>query len=289
MKRIPLQGAVDLAALAKAKTAPEKVNSPFIVDVTDQSFEQLLTEVSTRVPVILDLWAEWCQPCKQLSPILEKLAAEANGSWVLAKVDIDANPAITQAFKVQSIPAVFLVMEQQVQPLFQQALPESDLRTIITKVLELAAQRNLPGLGIAEPVAPNAEAPLDPAEELMLSGDFAAAEVIYRERLSTNPNDADAKAGIALLSLQQRTAGIDLANLELPVESDVMARMQFADGQILQGNPELAYQVLIETISATSADQKELAKARLLELFDIAEPADPMVLAARRKLASVLY
>ena len=102
-KNIPLQGAVDLAALAAAKTAAQAppVNSPFVIDITDQMIEQVISQLSMQVPVILDLWATWCQPCKQLSPILEKLAVEANGSWVLAKVDVDANPGIAQAFQAQ--------------------------------------------------------------------------------------------------------------------------------------------------------------------------------------------
>lgn len=291
MKNLPLHGAVDLAALAAAKSqaATPKPNSPFIVEVTDQSFEQLLTQVSTRVPVMLDLWATWYEPCKQLSPLLEKLAVEGNGSWVLAKVDVDANPAIAQALKAQSPASVYLALAQRVQPLFQGLQPESALRQIIEQILLIAKEQNLPGLGIPTGDLEPDQEPDDPAEDLLMAGDLVGAEKIYRERLSANPADNDAKSALALIALQQRVSGIDLASLELPEPTNVTARMQFADGQILLGNYQYAYQLLIESVKATSAADRDQIKQRLLELFEIADPADPVVLAARRELANALY
>jgi putative thioredoxin len=290
-QNIPLQGAVDLAALAAAKTAAQQPpqSSPFIIDVTDQMIEQLVTGLSMQVPVVMDLWATWCQPCKQLSPILEKLAVEGNGSWVLAKVDVDANPGIAQAFQAQSIPAIYLVLAGKVQPLFQGVQPESVIRQIIEQILEFAKKENLPGLGAPASEADQAEEVTDPAEELLLAGDLIGAAQIYTERLKTNPADSDAKSALALIGLQQRMADRDLVNMQLPAVTDVAKRLDFADSQILMGNHEAAYQALIETISATTADERDLAKQRLLELFEIAEPADPVVLAARRALASALY
>ena len=291
MKNLPLQGAVDLAALAAAKSqaAQPKPSSPFIVDVTDQTFEELLTQVSTRVPVILDLWATWCEPCKQLSPVLEKLAVEGNGAWVLAKVDVDANPGIAQAFKVQSIPSVYLVMAQKVQPLFQGVQPESALRQIIEQITILAKEQNLPGLGLPDQEAAEAAEENDPAADLLMAGELDGAEKIYQERLAANPADADAKSSLALISLQRRVAGLDLTNLKVPAATDVSARLVFADSLILQGSHEQAYAVLIESIKAVVGAERDEIKARLLELFEIADPADPVLLTARRALASALY
>jgi putative thioredoxin len=292
MKNLPLQGAVDLAALAAAKSqsAQPKPASPFIVDVTDQTFEELLTQVSTRVPVILDLWATWCQPCKQLSPVLEKLAVEGNGAWVLAKIDVDANPGIAQAFKVQSIPSVYLVMAQKVQPLFQGVQPESALRQIIEQITILAKEQNLPGLGLPDQEAAEEEVEAnDPAADLLMAGELDAAEKIYQERLMANPADADAKSSLALISLQRRVAGTDLTNLKVPTATDVSARLVFADSLILQGSHEQAYALLIESIKAVVGVERDEIKARLLELFEIADPADPVLLNARRALASALY
>lgn len=291
MKNLPLQGAVDLAALAAAKsqTAQPKPSSPFIIDVTDQTFEELLTQVSTRVPVILDLWATWCEPCKQLSPVLEKLAVEGNGAWVLAKVDVDANPGIAQAFKVQSIPSVYLVMAQKVQPLFQGVQPESALRQIIEQITILAKEQNLPGLGLPDQEAAEADEVNDPAADLLMAGELDGAEKIYQERLAANPADADAKSSLALISLQRRVAGLDLTNLKVPAATEVSARLVFADSLILQGSHEQAYALLIESIKAVVGAERDEIKARLLELFEIADPADPVLLAARRALASALY
>lgn len=292
MNQIPLNGAVDLAALAAAKAQAEtpKVNSPFILDITDQSFQELVAEVSTRVPVILDLWATWCEPCKQLSPLLEKLAIEGNGKWVLAKVDVDANPRINQTFKVQSIPSVFLILAQQFQAMFNGLRPESFLREMINQVLEVAKKANLPGLGIpeSEPEEDVDEA-IDPAEDMLIAGDLDGAEKIYRERLTVNPKDSEAKSGIAIIELQRRSENIDLDNLALPAVTDISERMKFADGQIQLANPKLAYDALIETIKVLSGAERDIVKQRLLELFEIADPADPIVLAARRELANALY
>lgn len=291
MKNLPLQGAVDLAALAAAKSqaAQPKPSSPFIVDVTDQTFEELLTQVSTRVPVILDLWATWCEPCKQLSPVLEKLAVEGNGAWVLAKVDVDANPGIAQAFKVQSIPSVYLVMAQKVQPLFQGVQPESALRQIIEQITILAKEQNLPGLGLPDQEAAEEDEANDPAADLLMAGELEGAEKIYQERLAANPADADAKSSLALISLQRRVAGLDLTNLKVPAATEVSARLVFADSLILQGSHEQAYALLIESIKAVVGAERDEIKARLLELFEIADPADPVLLTARRALASALY
>jgi len=290
-QNIPLQGAVDLAALAAAKTAAQQPTqtSPFIIDLTDQMIEQVVTGLSMQVPVVIDLWATWCQPCKQLSPVLEKLAVEGNGSWVLAKVDVDANPGIAQAFQAQSIPAIYLVLAGKVQPLFQGVQPESVIRQIIEQILEFAKKENLPGLGMPATEADQAEEVTDPAEDLLMAGDLVGAAQLYTERLKANPADNDAKSALALIGLQQRIAGKDLTNLPLPAVTDVEKRLDFADSQILLGNHEAAYRCLIETISATAAAERDLVKQRLLELFEIAEPADPVVLAARRALASALY
>lgn len=292
MNKLSLQGAVDLAALAAAKSqaSQPKPTSPFIVDVTDQTFEELLIQVSTRVPVILDLWATWCEPCKQLSPVLEKLAVEGNGAWVLAKVDVDANPGIAQAFKVQSIPSVYLVMAQKVQPLFQGVQPESALRQIIEQITLLAKEQNLPGLGLPKQEVAEAEVEVnDPAADLLMAGDLDSAEKIYQERLAANPVDTDAKSSLALISLQRRVAGIDPTNLQVPAVTDVPARLVFADSLILQGSHEQAYALLIESIKAVAGAERDEIKARLLELFEIADPADPVLLTARRALASALY
>ena len=145
-----LHGAVDLGArkaaaerAQRASQAASQAGSPgesgpdsgHVFDVTEATFETDVLERSRTVPVVMDLWAEWCGPCKQLSPILEKLAAEANGDWVLAKVDVDANPQLSAALQVQSIPMVVAVVGGQLVPGFLGALPEAQVRQWLGQVL----------------------------------------------------------------------------------------------------------------------------------------------------------
>ena len=149
---IHVRGAVDLGALAaqreaqqRAATAAASGATVAVVDVTEETFEAAVLQQSMTVPVVLDLWAEWCQPCKTLSPILEGLAAEYGGRFVLAKVDVDANQRIAQAFQVQSIPSVFAVIQGQPLPLFQGALPEPQVRQYIDALLAEAAKAGVAG------------------------------------------------------------------------------------------------------------------------------------------------
>src|ERR671917_2642012 len=154
-----ISGAVDLSALkARADTAgrpqppgadPSPGGTARVVDVTEQSFQTDVVERSLQVPVLVDLWATWCGPCKQLSPVLERLAEAAGGAWVLAKVDVDANPRIAQLFGVQSIPTVVAIAGGQPVDAFSGARPEPQVRQWISSILDALRDR-LPGIRAAE-------------------------------------------------------------------------------------------------------------------------------------------
>ncbi|HEY9376784.1 MAG TPA: thioredoxin domain-containing protein, partial [Jiangellaceae bacterium] len=200
-------GAVDLSGLAArspAAAAPDgngAVVSDLVIDVTDATFEAKVLQPSLTVPVVIDLWAEWCGPCKQLSPILEKLAREYDGRMLLAKVDVDANPQLSTAFQVQSIPSVFAVVKGQPVPLFQGAIPEPQVRQVLDQLLEVAATNGVSGrLQVAatnggdggESAAEPAHDPrYDAAADALEKGDFAAAADAYRSMLAESPADPD--------------------------------------------------------------------------------------------------
>ncbi len=162
-----LHGAVDLGArqaaaqrrqqAATASGPGDPAGAPvYVIDVTDQTFNTDVVDRSRTIPVIMDLWAEWCGPCKQLSPVLEKLAAEADGAWILAKVDVDANPQLSAALQVQSIPMVVAVVAGQVVDGFLGALPEANVREWLLQILQVAEQ-----LGMAPPGAGPGGAPAE--------------------------------------------------------------------------------------------------------------------------------
>src|SRR5664279_3478871 len=217
-------GAIDLSALknrpapaAPGQPAPQEAatGSPYILDVDEASFGDIV-QASAQVLVVIDLWATWCEPCKQLSPVLERLAAAAAGSWVLARVDVDPNPRIAQAFGVQSIPTVVAVAGGQPVDAFSGALPEPQVRQWITSLLD-ALRDQLPGIKAAEARAaaevgdgqqePEPE-PEDPrfvaAEEALAAGDYAAAARGYRQILDVEPANAQAAAALAQTTLLSR-------------------------------------------------------------------------------------
>ncbi|MDO9484705.1 MAG: tetratricopeptide repeat protein [Actinomycetota bacterium] len=293
------RGAIDLGALAnnrKQQQAAEmaKASAPagVIFDVTEAEFQTRILDQSSHVPIVIDLWATWCEPCKQLSPILEKLAAEGGGKWILAKVDVDAEPRIAQAFQVQSIPSVFAVVKGQVLPLFQGAYPEAQIKQVLAELLKVAAEQGVTGtfgeaatateVEVEEPVDPRFIAAFEAVEE----GDWAAAEAAYREALLHSPNDPDALAGLAMVGLYGRS---EVATLVPDAEvTDVDAQLDLADAEALNSDWAAAFARLIATVKATSGDDRNRARTRLLELFVVADD-DPAVAPARTALASALF
>jgi putative thioredoxin len=294
------RGAVDLSALRGTPT-PARPTTPAqsgpptglpggpatggdaaVIEVTEATFQTEVLERSLSAPVIVDFWAEWCEPCKQLSPVLERLAAEDQGAWVLAKVDVDANPRIAQMFRVQGIPMVYAVVGGQPIDAFSGVVPEAQLRQWIGAVLKAG------GVAVAEPEDPR----LDEADDALMSGDLDAAERAYRKILAESPADAAAEAGLAQVGLARRVSGADpqaaLAAAE-GAPDDVEAQLLAADIEVLSGMAEQAYRRLVGLVRRTAGDDREKVRQHLVSLFTIAGPEDPAVASARRALASALF
>jgi len=323
------RGAIDLGALAQAREAQTKAReradaaavnpsgadqaagAAVVIDVTEAMFEVSVVEQSMTVPVVIDFWAEWCEPCKQLSPILEKLATEYDGRFVLAKVDVDAEPRLGQAFQVQSIPSLFAVVAGQPIPLFQGAVPEPQIRQVLDELLKVAAENGVagrlqtggPDVGLAdqgatdtspadETSAEQVDPELDDAADAFERGDLEAAELAYRALLARKPGDLDATAGVATVSLMRRTGGVD-ADQALAsaagAPDDVDAQLLAADALTLRARVDEAFAVLTDGVRRTAGDDRDRLRSRLLELFDLLGTDHPAVAPARLALANALF
>jgi putative thioredoxin len=253
-----------------------------VIDVTEATFQSEVAERSLTTPVVIDFWAEWCGPCKQLSPVLEKLAVEYGGAWVLAKVDVDSNPRLAQAFGVQSIPMVYAVVGGRPVDAFTGVVPETQLRQWIDALLKAA------GIEVEPAEDPRVAA----ADEALIVGDLDAAEQAYKKILADSPADAAAEAGLAHVALARRATGVDPAAALAAAEDrpdDIDAQLLAADIEVLSGNAEKAYTRLVDVVRRTSGEDRETVRKHLLSLFTVAGPDDPAVASARRALASALF
>lgn len=310
-----IYGAVDLGArqaaaqrrqqAARAAETGESGSgeaSAFVFDVTEETFNTDVAERSRTTPVIVDLWADWCGPCKQLSPVLEKLANEAAGAWVLAKIDVDANPRLAQAFQAQSIPMVVAIVGGQMVDAFLGAMPESQVRQWLTQVLAVADQ-----IGVGAPGAggvPGADGADDlsavddlppayaEAQAAMESGDMDTATSVIEKALAETPGDPLLKSWLAQANLIKRVGGYDQAAARRDAAaspSDVEAQLRVADIELAGGRTEEAFDRLLGVIRRTSGDERNKARVQLLSLFDIFPPDDPQVKRARSQLTALLF
>lgn len=318
-RNMSMSGVVDLAAVKAAQEAKAKAEqaraesarqggggavspSSLVIGVDETGFERDVLQRSAEVPVVIDFWAEWCEPCKQLSPLLEGLAAEYNGRFVLAKIDADANQMLMQQFGVQGIPAVFAVVAGQALPLFQGRAAEQ-IRGTLDQLIEVAEERfGLTGITVdpdAEGSAPVVEAPAGPHDALLEAavqaldaGDLAGAVQAYKNVLNDDPGNTEAKLGLGQAELLLRVQGLDPQKVRQDAAdrpSDVVAQIAAADLDLVGGHVADAFGRLVDTVKATVGEDRDAARVRLLELFEVVGSDDPRVVTGRTALARVLF
>ncbi|MET9345294.1 tetratricopeptide repeat protein [Streptomyces termitum] len=319
-RNMSMSGVVDLAAVkaageAKAKAEQARAEaarhggpaavppSALVIDVDEAGFESDVLQRSAEVPVVLDFWAEWCEPCKQLGPLLERLAVEYNGRFLLAKIDVDANQMLMQQFGIQGIPAVFAVVAGQALPLFQGAVPEAQIRQTLDQLIQVGEERfGLTGIVVdadAEGAAAPAGLPAGPYDALLEAamsaldaGDLAGAVQAYKNVLADDPQHPEAKLGLAQAELLSRVQGQDPQTVRKNAAddpADVAAQIAAADLDLVGGHVQDAFGRLVETVRRTFGEDRDAARVRLLELFEVIGPDDPRVTAARQALARVLF
>lgn len=298
----------------------EKQEDSFVFDVNRDNFEDNVLNASMEKPVVLDFWAPWCGPCRQLMPILETAIAQAGGNVILAKVNIDENPELAQAFRVQSVPTVLALFKGQPVTGFQGGQTESQVRTFISELLKLYRED--------QPGALNIDETLTQANELLEQGDLAQAQQLYGQILQQEPEQAAAYAGVVRIfvmaehieqarqwadnapesvtkdsAFQSALTALEIAEKGASNNADLTAlleqsqanpdshdaRFTLAEALFAAGQKEESIEQLLEIIKRDRDWNDKAANAELLKYFEALGPSDPLTIQGRKKLSRILF
>ncbi|WP_244255769.1 tetratricopeptide repeat protein [Rathayibacter sp. VKM Ac-2760] len=311
-----LRGAVDLSTLVNRRppAAPaaasagggeaaqgSPVANPLLLSAGDAEFDQVV-QLSSRVPVIVDLRGSWSDQSQSMTALLEKVVISYAGAMVLVGVDVESSPQLAQAFQVQSVPTIAAIIGGRPVPMFSGLVTEEQLRDLLEQVLQLAGQQGVTGTVPVDPGAaaqPDAEpeaAPLPPhhqeAYDAIDRGDYSAAITEYETAIAQNPRDDLAVAGLAQVRLLARLQGKTLDDIRSSAAAEpanLDAQLAVADLDVSGGHVEDAFDRLLSMFPRLDADGKASVRARLLELFEIVGTTDPRVNKARARLTGLLY
>lgn len=269
-----------------------------MLEVGEANFQSDVIERSLQAPVVVELYSPRSQGSNALGAVLAQLSTEYAGKFLLARIDVDANPQVAQAFGVQAVPVVIAILRGQPVPLFQGVLGEPEVRQYLDQLLTVAVANGITGR--AEPVGPAAEAAeeeaapnprYEQAENAVAAGDLDGAIAAYEELLKETPNDAEAKSGLARVQLVKRTQNVpaDVRTRAADDPTDVEAQLLVADVDLMGGHVDDAFARLISTVQATSGDERNAVRLHLLELFEVVGADDERVVKARRRLMAALF
>lgn len=277
--------AVDLSSLAKpAPQVPAQL--PGLPVTPENLTEEFLKLSATKVVLIVFYSQRHPESLATLS-LIDKLNADDQRVWQLARADIEEQPQLAQAFQTKALPYVVALVGEKPVPLFDNVYPEAQIRMVIDKVLAMAAEQGI-GSAPVEKIEPEEEEAMAALEK----GDFNSAEAAYRKLLSRKPNDNFGKLGLAQVLLLKRTASLVPAEVLAAGTAnpdDVEIQLQCADIEVVHGSVEPAFERLLSLITKTKGEDRTRIKDRLLELFSLVDPADPRLIAARGRLASALF
>jgi len=277
--------AVDLSSLGKPKV--ESTGPMAGIEITPANLTSEILVASRTKAVIIICWSSRSPESVEMVTTLGKIEKESAGAWLLARVDIDAQPQVAQALQVATIPFAVALIKEQMVPLFEQNYPEAQVRLVIDKVLALAAEQ-----GIGDAPVEKIEPEEDEALAALEAGDFNSAEAAYKKLLNRKPNDPFARLGLAQTQLLIRTEKLDLAVIKNQADKnldDVALQINAADMSVVTGDIEAAFNRLLDFIRAHAGEDKTKAKDHLLILFALVDPTDPRVISARTALANALY
>jgi putative thioredoxin len=293
-----MAGAVDLSGLkqraqqnaaAGGAAGGGGPTGPGIIEITEANFEDEVIVRSDEVPVVVLLWSPRSEVCVDLLDTLSGLAASDNGTWSLATVNVDAAPRVARIFGVEAVPTVVALAAGQPISSFQGPQPADQLRRWLESLLS-ATDGKLKGPTNSEDIA-EVDPAVAQARQQLEANDFAAARESYQAILDADPGSVEAKAAIRQIDFlmratEQRPDAVVFADA---AAGDIAAALAAADVQILNQDVSAAFERLIALVRSTSGDERTTVRTRLIELFELFDPADPDVVAGRRNLANALY
>lgn len=257
--------------------------------VTQENLVSDFVSKSKDCVVILLAWSERSAQAKEILETLGKLEIADNNAWLLGVVDIDTQAQVAQALQIKSVPVAIAIIGEQLLPLFESVPPADQVRLVINKLLELASQK-----GVGKAPEGVSEIPMEPEEAAayaaMETGDYKVAKAAYEEWLKRKPNEQVAVVGLAQVNLMLRIQGLDpVTTLKNSKDEDLTSQLMCADIEIATGDYEAAFNRLIKAVQRFTADDRDKAKAHLISLFNLVDPADPRLVKARSQLASALF